>query len=269
MYYLYPRIPKPYAVQLADHRANLPIQALIDLSENIDHPNLRFAPTGGTRIDEIGLRNLQMLIRQTAAYYSYPSALRLKDAGVFDKNCAKVLYENMHIHPVEASSLGIWMYLTVVLLPDVVRWRFSAGSENTSMERFIGSARGLRRNAFGRLWWRSHLFYYAVNKSDPYVLLSALTEDDQIQISERPSLSGNPRLAKEVAVSYLLAQRDIERQGLQIDRRAVLRDALKRLSRIIPITMLDMLDESESQQVINTMFRQAVESMVHRSESKM
>jgi hypothetical protein len=185
----------------------------------------------------------------------------MKYAGAFDKACARILYEKMQLQPVEAASIGIWMYFTVILLPDIVRWRFFDPNEATSIERFIGSGRGLRRNTFGRLWWRAHLFYLPTNQDDPYLLMSALTEDDQIQISERPSLSGNPRMAREVAVGYLTAQRIIQRRGLILERRLLLRDTLKRLSRLIPITMFDMLDENESQQVIDSIFHQALDSI--------
>jgi hypothetical protein len=260
MNYLYPRLPKLKAVELATERSTLPIDILVELSENLDHPNLGYAP-GGTRISEAELRNIQFSIRHTASIYGYPSPLRIKDISNFEKACGRFLYETMHIQPVEASSLEIWMYLTVILLPDIVRWRFRDGEEPTSLERFIGSGRGLRRNAFGRLWWRSHLFYLPTNHDDPYLLLSTLTEDDQIQISERPSLSGNPRLAREVAVGYLTAQRFVKRKRLNVDRRLLLRDALKRLSRLIPVTMLDMLDEHESQQVIEDIFHQSIQSL--------
>ena len=266
MYYLYPRISKTYAVQLAKERVTLTVEELSQLSQEFSETNSWYAPVGGLRIDNAGLLEIQRLLRKIAADYGYPSVLRSKDSGSFDKDCAKTLYENMRIHPLEASSLGLWMYLTVVLVPDLVRWRFSFGNEATSLDRYIGSARGLRRNMLGRLWWRSHLFYYALNRDDPYVLLSVLSEDDQIQISERPSLSGNPRLAKEVAIGYLTAQRIVERQRLTVERRLVLRDALKRLSRIVPITMLDMLDEDESQRVIDGIFRQSIDSLILAAE---
>lgn len=261
MLLLYPRLPKLMALELAVQRAELSVKALVELSTNLQHPSIQFAPSGGTRVTEEMLRELQTNLREIASRYGYPSRLRMKDSGDFDKSCARFLYEKMGIKPVEASNIGMWVYLTVVLLPDVVRWRFFDPNGATSLERYIGSARGMRRNAFGRMWWRAHLFYLPINQDDPYLLIGALTEDDQIQISERPSLSGSPRLAREVAVSYLTIQRFVQRQGLIIDRRVVLREALKRLSRLIPITLLDMLDEKESQQVIDNVFRQTVESI--------
>lgn len=250
------------ATQLATERAKLDVEALVKLSEEINHSELWFSPIGGNRISELDLLELQNSMRELAGEYGYPVSLSPKDAGDFDKHCAQILHQNMRIHPAEAANLEIWMYMTTLLLPDVVRWRFMNSGGSTSIDRFIGSARGLRRNAFGRMWWRAHLFFYSQNPDDPYLLLSVLSEDDQIQISERPSLSGNPRLAKEVAVAYLTAQRHVDRNYIDVNRRQMLRESLKRISRIIPITMLDMLSESDSQKVFDEIFQASIEALI-------
>lgn len=255
MYRLYPRISKPTASRLATDRAKLDVIQLITLSEDFTHPEVWFAPTGGNRVDNTELAHLQQSTRNLAGEFGYPAPVANKDVGDFDKHLGQFLHEEMGIYPAEAANIEMWFYLTTILLPDVVRWRFFRSDGGTSLERYIGSARGLRRNMFGRLWWRAHLFYYAQNPDDPYLLLGVLSEDDQIQISERPSISGNPRLAKEIAISYLTIQRVIQRNHIEVERRMVLRDALKRISRILPITMLDMLDETESQQVFDDIFR--------------
>jgi hypothetical protein len=64
---LYPRLPKLQAEELAAQRAVLSIEELIELSRNLVHPNVWFAPTGGAEITEDRLIELQAIIRETAS----------------------------------------------------------------------------------------------------------------------------------------------------------------------------------------------------------
>lgn len=263
MYYLYPRISRVLALQIAHPASISSIETLVNNSVALDHSDIWFGPTGGNRVTFEYLKELQFSIRELAGEYGYPITLS-NSINEFDKRCASFIYENMQTHPSEASNLEIWMYMTTILLPDVVRWRYTSADGTTSVERYIGSSRGLRRNMFGRLWWRAHLFYYPQNPEDPFILLSALTEDEQAQITERPSLSGSPKLTKEIAIAYLKVMQIIERKHINITRRNVLREALKRISRLMPLTMLDMLDEQESQPVFDEVFEQATNIFLHQ-----
>jgi len=258
MYLLYPQLPKPTADLMVEERAGLEIEELREMSNDLDHPDVEYTPTGGTRIDSKSLRSLQESVRRKASEYGYPDRSTNSERHEFDKQCSIALYENMYLHPSEASRIEIWIYIALILLPDIVRWRFPSSSGTTSTERFIGSSRGLRRNMFGRLWWRSHLFHLPEHKDDPYILLSALTEDEIVQITERPSLAGSPELAKLVARAFLIKWRDADRAKLDIERRALMRDGIKRMSRLLSFTMLDLLDREQAKSVIMQVFSDSV-----------
>jgi hypothetical protein len=80
----------------------------------------------------------------------------------------------------------MWAFFNNRPSSDVVRWHFSG--ERTTSERFIGSDRGLRRNTFGRLWWRVYLLQQTQLK-ERYKLFNVLVEDDLVQLTERNSIA--------------------------------------------------------------------------------
>src|SRR5690606_7653755 len=113
----------------------------------------------------------------------------------------RLLVEQMEISANEATQVEMWAFLGCVLLPDVVRWRFP-GRAATPDERFIGGARGLR-NTFGRLWWRAYLLEARRGEDGLLDPLVALNEDEMVQITERPGLSGYPATASALAHAFL------------------------------------------------------------------
>jgi hypothetical protein len=240
---LYPRLPLSLATTLADERSSRPIHELCRISQDINIQAAWYSPTGGNRVKPEALRDLQQKIRAIAMDCAYPSAPSEAGGRHFDQKCVEALYTKMGIAPSEASSIGVWTYMTCVLLPDIVRWRFP-GDERTATERFIGSDRGQRRNTFGRLWWRAHLFHDP-NAPDPFFLVGALTEDELVQVTERPTLAASRVLAKQLSRSFL---ETIELRPM-LPRRGLIRDAVKRIRRLLPLISFDSLDD----QVLHTL----------------
>jgi hypothetical protein len=247
--YLYPRLPMRIAQELAEDRANRSPAELRSPNGELDHPAVWYAPTGGNRVDEKTLREIQHLVRDCADRLEYPAPVDDLQRHRFDAECAVILYENMGIGPAEAAQLGVWAFMTCIMLPDIVRWRFPGEAEKTPIERFIGSARGLRRNTFGRLWWRAYLLCLP-DAEKPYELLSRLSEDDLVQITERPSLAGSSALVRQVCISFL---QTVELDS-QMPRRELIRDAVKRVRRLLPMISFDMLDRSQLQDMIDEIF---------------
>lgn len=164
----------------------------------------------------------------------------------------KILHTMMDITPSEASHQGVWRFISCILLPDIVRWRFPGSTGITTKERFLGGNRGLR-NTFGRVWWRA----YTLKQPDlpnPYLFLYLLGEDELVQIMERPNLSASPFLARQVCKSFL----ETLSQYPQISRSDLLRDTMKRLRRLLPIIAFDALDSGTLCILMNEIFRDAV-----------
>ncbi len=250
MYLLYPRLRLPVAEALASERASLGLVELLELS-NTTHDAVQFAPTGGNRIDSRGLEDLQAHVRGCAEQHGYPGQVNDDLSRKFDIQCGIILHRNMHLHPSEASNLEMWAFLTCILLPDVVRWRFPG--EITSIERFIGSDRGLRRNTFGRLWWRAYLLYQP-NRDNPYELLDWLVEDDLVQITERNSIAASPPLLIAFCAAFLRA---VELHS-DLPRRALMREAVKRVRRLLSVISFDALDNHITQSLIDTVVADTV-----------
>lgn len=253
MYLLYPRLPLPVAEAVVLNRAVKSIEELLEESD-IFHESVQFAPTGGNKVDENELRNLQRSVRECAEKFGYPGSASEDSARRFDAACGILLHQNMHLHPSEASHLGMWAFLGCILLPDVVRWRFF--SDSTARERFIGEDRGLRRHTFGRLWWRSYLLYQP-GWDEPYDLLNFLYEDDLVQITERNSIAANPLLASAFALSFLKAVEQYD----SIPRRQLIREASKRLFRLFSIISFDTLDSDVLQIQMDQVFAVTAESL--------
>jgi len=254
MYWLYPRLPLPSAEALVMKMAVLTVEELVSLSA-LTHEAVQFAPTGGNKISSQGLGGLQEKVRDCAGQNGYPDPITDDLLRQFDVQCGVLLHQNMYLHPSEASHLEMWAFLGCVLLPDIVRWRFPG--ERTSKERFIGEDRGLRRNTFGRLWWRAYLLHQP-NWTDPYDLFKYLFEDDLVQITERNSIAASPMLASAFCLSFLRAVEQYD----SIPRRLLMREASKRLFRLLSMISFESLDEDALRNHMDNIFENTAESLI-------
>lgn len=173
--------------------------------------------------------------RATAHANRYPLAATEGDRVTFDAQAARILTRKMDISANEAADPRLWAFLACVVVPDIVRWRFPGGASGTSEERFVGKSRGLR-NTLGRLWWRSHLLRTPDGAEDP---LGRLGEDELVQITERTSIAGSPRLATQLADSFLEA---VDRYP-RVSRSILMRDAMKRIRRLAAFVEFDVLED--------------------------
>jgi hypothetical protein len=256
-YLLYPRLPLPVAQTLAAERASMPAVLLESLS-SLCHEAAQFAPTGGNKVPPQNLQQLQKRVRECAALHGYQEKIDADSSRNFDAACGILLFENMHLYPSEASHIEMWTFMTCVLLPDVVRWRFPG--EITPTERFIGSDRGLRRSAFGRLWWRVYLLHQP-GWDNPYELLNWLVEDDLVQITERNSIAANPELVKLFCLSFVRAVG----RSRHVPRRMLMREAVKRVRRLLSIICFSSLDARMVQAVVDGVFNDTIEVLSQTS----
>lgn len=253
---LYPHISFNQANALAEERSGQSIQDLYrTASADLSLSNVFYTPTGGSRVSEAQLIELQQNVRSCAQSLGYPNFCTEEDAAQFDCACAELLFDKMDVTASEASDLRIWCYLTCVLLPDVVRWRFPGErSGQTSLTRFIGSDRGMRRNTLGRLWWRAFLLHLPDYQGEKYKLIKELHEDELVQITERPSLAADPVLSKELALAFLSLSID----EIAVSRRILFRDVVKRFRRLFPLVGFHCLESSELKLLVDFVFNQSI-----------
>jgi len=249
---LYPHLPPTVARKLAEELLSRSIDSLFALSA-ISHPAAAFAPTGGNRVSDSYLREIDRCIRESANSCGYPASVDDSKLRGFDASSGRILHERMEITPSEASNPGIWAFMACVLWPDIVRWRFPGNTDGTSKDRFLGG----RRNTFGRVWWRAYILKQP-DSDDPYELLYLLGEDELVQITERPSLAGSSSLVQEVCRKFL----DVTSGTVGIPRsRLLLRDAMKRLRRLLPMVSFDALDDQALQSLIDEVFTYSAQSL--------
>src|SRR5260370_25862083 len=251
---LYPELPAPVADGLINRLISLSIEEARQESDN-RHPAATYAPTGGNRIKDNPLRALQQDLRDRARQCGYPGVPNGSQKRDFDAISGQLLHQKMYITPSEAARPEVWNFFACVLLPDIVRWRFPGSGGVTSKERFQGKNRGIR-NTFGRTWWRAQILYRP-DTQNPYVLLYQLGEDELVQIMERPGIAGSSALAAQISDSYLTASA----VDSGISSQEVLRDAMKRLRRLLPLVSFDALDDGIRRELIDHVFEDAVKSL--------
>lgn len=259
LYYLYPRLPQHIAQQTAEMLVTQTAAALQD-SWATSRESVTYAPTGGNRITAEQLKLLRAAVLAVAERYGYPDASGKNAARKFDVECAIVLHKTMRLHPSEASHNEVWSFLACVLLPDVVRWRFD---DSTDTMRFVGRERGMRRHAFGRLWWRAYL---ACNPrwKEPYILLHRLNEDDLVQVTERSSIAVRPALFRSFCVSFAIAAKS----HAELPRRDLMREASKRMYRLLSLTAVEALNEGELRALTDDVFAKTAEAIINAVETR-
>ena len=165
---LYPRLSPADAVSLWESYASLTVKELCTRSST-SHPNQTFAAVGGRRIDGRELSDLQRSIRQIAESFGYPEKGSRGSLSEFDTAVSRFFGEHLDISEGEAYRPQTWAFISLVLLPDVVKWRFEG----------FGASRctGGRRDCFHRLWLRAKAFDLGAGRDNRWIILKSLTED--------------------------------------------------------------------------------------------
>jgi hypothetical protein len=252
--WLYPRLPQAAGEALARERATMSIDDLVAVA-SCEHPDAIYGPTGGGRVPETRLQAIREAVTRLAQQCGFPGTGSEKLRRSFDAECAVVLRTMMGIVPAEASHVGVWTFVATVMFPHFVRWRFANESPSgTTIERFTGGVRGTR-NTFGRLWWRAHLLRIERDE-DPYTLLRALGEDELVQVTERPNLSGNARVNVAICSGFL----DVLKKGGP-PRSEILRDAMKRLRRLNSFVSFSAMDDGALEKMVDSAMRESVRAL--------
>ncbi|MEB3032086.1 hypothetical protein [[Mycobacterium] nativiensis] len=189
------------------------------------HPDQIYSPVGDRATDAC-VQRLIDAIGVTAADYGYPDQPSGQARIQFDRAAASALRDEMDISWADAGSTRLWSFVSLVALPHLTYWRF--GFDNR--ERWIAS--DLTRHTWSRLWWQAVVF------QDHEELLGRLQESELNQLQERRIIGGDPRLISTFALAVLEANADVP-------RRRLIRDATKRLRRILVFVDPLALDDGQ------------------------
>ncbi|PPG12884.1 hypothetical protein C5D36_14470 [Rathayibacter sp. AY1C6] len=177
----------------------------------------------GNRADEQEFETLRERVTALAESHGFPDSAG-DDLGRFDREAAFVVRELIDVPFAEAATGDVWSFVSFAVLPDVTEWRFG----HRNKERWIGS--DLTRHTWARLWWQGEAF-----RQEPE-LLGPLSESDLNQLFERRSIGGDSALVRALARSFVTVTGD---------RRAIVRDATKRIRRLLAFVQTPALDEDE------------------------
>lgn len=176
---------------------------------------VRFAATGGTRVDPAALSQFRSDLVSLAGEHGFGGTSGRAGHARFDARVAAWLTEHPLFGSGEALRDDVWTFIAVALAPDVVHWRFGIAEE-----RYLGGV----RNTFQRLWMRGRALDRGDIGDKRWELLDLLTEDALVQITERPSIGADAVLARAIAETWVRASRHRGSTGMELAmRRAILR----------------------------------------------
>lgn len=244
---LYPRLSPADAVSLWESYDSLTIEELRTRS-SVSHSNQTFAAVGGRRIDARELSGLQKAIRQIAESFGYPEKGSRTALSEFDTAVSIFFGEHLDISEGEAYRPQTWAFISLVLLPDVVKWRF----DGFSASRCTGG----RRDCFHRLWLRAKAFDLGADRDNRWILLKSLTEDSFVSIMERPSLAGSRDICRVLGATWMKTAASVGRNRMEdINRRAI-----KRVRAKGTLIFLDALSYVELKSLVEDCYLAAVDS---------
>ena len=209
-----------------------------------EHADLKTnAASGGVRADKISI-DICADLRDIANKVSGSRTSKAK----FDQRAAIYLAQRKELKSGEGLRDDVWAFMTTVLAPDVVYWRFPTRS-SAQTDRYAGGV----RNAFQRLWIRGVTLDRGVNSEARWELVEKLTEDAMVQIFERASLSSAGELAKAIAEGWLRAEARFGRERME----DIMRSATKLIRVRNQIIDLSSLSQGELEQVVDEVFGEA------------
>lgn len=242
MTFLFPRLSVDHCLKIASSWEHAAPRSILR------HDQQTYAPIGGSRVTDSTLEDLCRRVR-ALTLQANPSGERSST----DAPLGQVLREEMRITCHEAAQPEVWQFVACALLPDVLMWRFGDDERKVNERRWQGD---LRRNAFGRLWWRAEILGGSDLGTTDVMVLAQLREDEIVQIMERPSLSGNRVLARCIAEEFLSA---IEKPSEAVarvrdfanGRQLIMREVTKRLLRVGFVRPFETLDETQLRSLVS------------------
>ncbi|MDR7191013.1 hypothetical protein J2Y46_003871 [Microbacterium sp. BE35] len=240
---LYPRLPRPIAERLFDQADTL--------TPATEHPGQIFAPVGGRRARPEDLARLGTQLRDLAGEFGFPVPPLRGSRIEFDRRSAQLMVEAMDLSWSEAAAHDVWSFVALVVAPDVTRWRFRPDNR----ERWV--ATDLTRHTWARAWWRGTVFGARPD------LLAALSESDLNQILERRIIGGDPRLAVALADALIAAT-----EGIEAQRRPLIRDAAARLRRRLAFIDPRALDDAAVVDLCATQISESLELLPREPDSR-
>ncbi len=245
---LWPRLPLPRARAVVTELHGLTLDELKARPWMGGAPRL-FAPTGGVRVDDGTLRRLRGSLEECAAGAGYPHRGGRERRARFDSTSLRVLAD-CPIPFGEAIRAETWAWVTVILVPHLVRWRWSDDDGKVSLERYAGP---LLRNALGRLWYQAVSLDRGAADPERWMYADQFGADQAVALLERPRLASSQAVCLSIARAWAaLPVADRKEELFRETMKALLvRSAVQRLD----VLDVRVLDEAVAATFVTTMGR--------------
>ena len=254
---LLPQLPSLKAKVILEDIASESNCEVLDPKSDFKVEGIFYVPTGGQIINDENLEKLRNNIVEKAKEYGFPSTSQ-KSFLDFEFEVAKIL-SNWPYLWIDGEPSGesfrndFWSFLAIVLMPDIVCWRWGFPPEGEPKKswslRFIGGG----RNAFQRIFRRIISLDRGPTHEDRYGLIRELKEDDFSNILERTSLGSNSRIAIPLAEEYL-AMRERRKDIKASDQLKIYREATKDLRSYGVVQSLDVINLDDLKKLISDVF---------------
>lgn len=235
---LLPRHPAPACETLVKGFLDQGPEAWGGFDPEVLPETVRFAATGGTPVPAAELRRLREELEKLARMHGFGGNSDRNSFASFDADAAAWLAQSQLFSTGEALRDDVWSFVSAVVAPDIVQWRFGG-----AIERYTGGI----RNTFQRLWMRGRVLDRGADHPERWKLLTELTEDALVQITERPSIGGDSILALAVGEAWVRAAQIHGRARMEaIMRKAILtiriRNEVRSLSDLPSDSLVSFLD---------------------------
>ncbi len=210
-------------------------------------PSVTYAAIGGHRVQGTQLQMIRKTVIGLGSKCGYPTQKKLQNKADFDSVIAEWISQQEMLKSGEFLRNDVWTFISTVLLPDIVYWRFA-----DARERYTGGI----RNTFQRLWLRGHVFDRGEQHENRWGLLKELTEDAFVQILERPGISNDPVLAIAVAEAWVRAADKYGRGAME----SVMRGAMLMLRAQNEVRLFASITNNELAIELDNIFDKVAES---------
>ncbi|WP_370319995.1 DUF6339 family protein [Oricola sp.] len=246
---LFPRLSPLGVATVLERMAN----GGVELKHSIEFLNeyaslISYGPSGGARAVPAEITGIGRQLREIATDCGFPDASEAEAKAKFDRQATAALATVPELDSGEALRDDVWSFIAAVIAVDVAVWRYPSPPR----ERLAGGA----RNVFQRLWTRGRVLDRGEGDPDRWKYIDALSEDAMVQIFERASIAGTPRLARTIADAWVSTADRLGRGRME----DIMRRAMKLIRLRNEIIDLSFLSDHEMAEEVNSAFRIAAGS---------
>lgn len=245
----FPRIDDLRAIEIIKELNTKSVSEAQELAST-NHPAAYYYATAAVTVSEEQLQELRQRVKDVADDLQFPRDLSRDSARELDQRISTILFQNLDLVPAEAANKEVWNFLTLVVLPDIAKWRFPNEGKKPDYDRWLGG----HRNVIRKLWWREAVLGHDLN--------SKIGEDEAVGIMERPMLSGQASIARAMVKALLKSEEEFPSTA----RSELLRASAVNLRRYLPFTAFEMLTEERIEEFVLNVFRESSQAYVEKQE---